>query len=799
MPRGEGTGTLAQKLVREFEAIQRGELPAGYRPYETYGASAKRRSNELLERSKRGRRAPGKEWDLRQFPEDELRLARSDENFAKELLRNYDPSFRDRQPSRQDIDAFERTIDRTLGNRLFPNLRQGEPIPLVDPQRAAQIREGFTARLAENQDLARQAQTLLGQSNRLAPLSTLHTSARDLIQRNNPSESLRLGREEIAAAGRENIPRAIDPYLRQSSQPMREYIRQYEANYQPLIDNFRAEARRDFLENDLPRINTQYASRGAFHGSARERALDKARRDKEERIEREISRLKVQARHEAEKNFHAERGHHLKQAEVAGHAHQAERAGRLQGAEALRANNLSEQAVLHQQAANLSQLGRAEQEQAQRELDVRLQEHEREMQRPYEQQLMKSQIAAGNPQPHFQFSPASTNPPVPNALNAASGLLGQMIGLAGQQQQRAAAGGHIRKGYAGGDSVTRAANQLQQMANHIQETPEEAEMRNSAQAFKNHHTNPMADYLFAAGSHQLANPTESPMKNFGQGAQLGMQAFKQAQASNLTAQEKYNNLMGKINDSKMNMRGFLAKHHNSMLQQEEMMRHHQAQEGESRRAHDIMQEHYRAKDSMGIGRVNQKKSPTEIKLAHDARKDLVRALRMKKELGNLGNLIKQTSSGPIIGGIKSILPKTKTDNKIEVATNKLILDMHQGMKNIPRSEEFLKRLETTKPSRSNHPEANEEALGLMNEGANDMLENSIATLLSSGWTPEKIEKQFKIKVPEHFLEEESEREPEETTTKTNSMINMVDPEGNPLSVPQDQMEEALSMGATIVQ
>lgn len=798
---GERNTSLAARFRTRADQLQN-------RPYVPYGAGARAKAEELLAKSRRGQRTAGQNWDLRQFPDDELRLARTDDNFARDLLRNYDPAFRNRVPTAEDIRAFKLNIDHSAGQRLFGNIQNGQPVPQIDPQRASRIREGFTARIAENQDLARQAQTALHRADRIAPLSPLHETARTLIQGNNPRESINLGRQEIEAAQRTNIPNAMAPYLARASQTPANYMTQYMQRYQPLMRNFEEEAHRDFLEHDMPTINNQFASRGAFYSSAREAALRKAMRDKNEKIIREKRNLTVHAQEQAMRDFNAERGHHLRQAEVAGSAHGAQREANIRAAEALRLNGLSGHEAARQQAADLSNMGNIEQRQEQHQRDVQLQEHEREQRYPQEQAMLEAALLNNVPPGSFQMglSPAGVNPPPPNPLSAMGGAFAQMAGLGMQQQHQPrnfAHGGHVRQGYAQGDSVKRAASQLAEMRNHVQESPEEAEMRQSAQSFKNHNTNPMADYLFALGTHQLGNLQEDPMKTYAQGSNLGMQAYKQAQASNLSAQEKYNNLMDKINQTKMYQHDFISKHHGSMLQHEEMLRHHQAQEGESRRAHDIMSEHYKAKDNASlVGPMNMKLSATERKLANDAKKDLSRSLRMKKELSHLGELSKQTATGPVIGGIKSILPKTKVDNQIEVGTNKLILDMHQGMKNIPRSEEFLKRLETTKLNRSNYPEANEQALNLMNQGADEVMENSISTLLESGWSPEKIEKQFKIKIPPHLLDEGSGEElpqTEEPEQTSQDMVPVIGPDGQEWMIPQENVQAALQAGGQLAQ
>lgn len=794
--------SLAEKLITEFENLQKGQLPVGYRPYETYGAGAKRKAEEKRTQARRHHRKPGQELDLRNFSDDELRLARADQNFARDILQNFDPHFKTRLPSAGDIQNFQQIIDRTRGAQLFPGLKNGDPIPLVVPQLATQIREGFEGRIAENRNLEQQAETLLNQSNRLAPLSPLHETAKSLIQRNNPTESLRLGREEITAAGRQNIPNVIAPYLQRASQPMQEYINQYRANYQPLIDNFRAESRRDFLENDLPRINKQYASRGDFYSSARERALDKARATREDKIREATERMMIHAREQAERNFHAERAHHLSQAQVAGNAGRAEREGRLQGAAELRANNAAEQVLLHQQAVALSNLGSQEQRQAQNELNVRQQEHEKEIQQPFLQQLQKAQIASGNPPPMPQLSAESMNPPPPNPYTIGSGIIGQMVGLTGQQQF--AKGGSVRKGYAAGDSVARAAAQLQQMGNSIQETPEEAEMRGSAQSFKNYRANPMADYLFTVGSHQLANLGGSPMKSFGEGSLLGMQAFKNAQHSNLSAQEKYNNLMSKINQSKMYQREFLSKHHAAMQQQEEMLRHHQAQEGETRRGHDIMQEHYKNKDMASLQKP-VKLSAAERKLQNNARNDLKGSQSLIADLDKMTKLLSESSTGPWIGAGKE---KLGIDDKITKLGNDIVVKAQQNLKGIRGSQYLMELLKSTKPGLTSSKEANNVLIESLRHGAEEAKENSILELLEMGWTPEQIKKKLKVEIPSHLLEESeegnAEKYPEEgvesTQQETPDKIEMIAPDGITKGwVPKDNVKAALEAGGQLVQ
>lgn len=779
---------FTEALKQEFENLQRN------RPYITYGTGAKAAAQQLMQQ---GKRHLGKNWEnLRElFTPDEARLLLDDPEFAKEMLKAYDPSFAHKVPSSQDIRQFRDTI-----NKSFPDLyNKWNPMEDIPPEQSKIIREGATEKRNENLKSLKQAESMMSQASRIAPLNPLHETAKQMLVANNPTKTIDLGRNEIAAASRTNIPHEIKSYLDQASQNPAAFLQQYEVDYRPVLDKFAAEARRNFFKQDMPNINNQFASHGAFHSSARQAALQKAMADREKMITQEAAKLAFHGREEAMKHFNEQRAGHHKAAELTTNAHQAKQHGHLAAADALRVNAAHEQTALQQHAGQLSHLGNVEQRQAQNELDVRMQEHEREMNRPYEQLAQKAAMMHGFPIPQQnQLSPALMNPSPPNPLSMGAGFLGQMAGMMMQpQQQHHAEGGLVRRGYATGDSVAKAAQQLQQMRNGIQDTPEEVEMRESAQNFKNYNANPWADFLFTTGSHILANPGQQPMQAFGEGSLHGMDAFKKAQGANLNARERYSNLMDKINQTKMNQQQFIAQYGLNADQREEMARHHKAMEAESKRAHDIMSSHYNSQNELASSKqIAPKLSITERKLESDAKKDLLRSIRMKKEVGHLGELIKKTSSGPVIGGLKIIAPETKIDNQIRVKTNKLILDMHQGMKNIPRSEEFMKRIESTKPNRSNYQESNEEALNMMNEGANDVMEHSISALLSAGWNPEKIEKQFNIKVPQHFLEGEAEEAEPLQTEDNGEMVSMIDPNGGHLSVPAAEVNEALRLGAT---
>lgn len=191
------------------------------------------------------------------------------------------------------------------------------------------------------------------------------------------------------------------------------------------------------------------------------------------------------------------------------------------------------------------------------------------------------------------------------------------------------------------------------------------------------------------------------------------------------------NLMQQIHASRIKQQEFLAEmdYKNRKLKSDESQ--HYATLGETSRHHRAMEEENVKKSKLG--------SISDRKAEREAIANLRRAKSMKGELSDLEDLLGKTHTGPILGTVKSLpYVKTKRADEIEVTANKLILDMHQGMKNIPRSEEFMKRIESTKPGMKHHAKANKKAIDLMREGASDIEQNSIDTLLALGYSPEKI-------------------------------------------------------------
>jgi hypothetical protein len=643
----------------------------------------------------------------------------------------------------------------------------------------------------------REIRKLLAPEARLAPMNERHKQATRMLEQSFDDDTLELSKEELAKARRHNTLETVRPFVESSLEVPDAYTQKYMNHYKrDVIDALRDESQRSLLEDIIPKINTSYISKGAYHSGARMAAIERATQAKDRSLRNEIARLMHSGYDKAMEHHETDKARRLAAAQVMGHAAQQEReAGRV-GAEQLRTHALTKHGLIHSNASALSQVARAEQEQLQNQLNVEAQEAEKAKEHEWQQLQRRSAISSGLPSPATQSmvgSHVSTTPP--NLYNIVGGLVGTLGGLGQQQQGRPfSKGGLVRKHYANGGNVTPSNTLEDEIRNLIMQK----EMDYRRQLHESHNQNPLATWMTNVSQAMLSNPTGNPLENLGTGTSATLQGFS-------TSREREANLIDKINDSRMQQYKILAdfenrkaqrEHQKNVLESTQNYRDQQLTQKERHHAERMARQSEKINPSSSEVGTNKKVSATEMKLVNDAKKDLLRARRMKKEVNHLGELIKDTSTGPVIGNIKGIIPETKIDNQIRVGTNKIILDLHQGMKNIPRSEEFMKRIESTKPNVKNHPEANQEALNLMLEGANDVEEQSISTLLSSGWSPEKIEHEFGVKVPEHFKEKEGESLEHPSQAEQNpGMVKMIGPDGSIAYVPVHNVEKALSAGA----
>lgn len=480
------------------------------------------------------------------------------------------------------------------------NLRSSE---LKNPESKAEIERNLLSRMQESQNVEEEVERLRDVSKRIAPLTESHEEAKQLLKRGISSPTLATARSKLSDAERMDIPGEIAPYLEAANKPMREYVRQFMVDYRPIIKGYREEAAKDFLEHDIPKINSEFASKGAFFSGARESAINKARADKEKRIERETQKLLVHGHEQARKHFHSHREGTLKSAEIAGNARKAQREGLHHQAAALQANSQAEQAANLANASALSGIGKTQQQQNQNELDVRMAEHQQQQERPFVELSRKHALMQGHQLPAFNFSPIGINPPPPNVFGMGANALGLASGLNKMGYSHEAPfkkGGHVRSKYANGGPIAKHAGEWHQFEKHMEGTPSARvadESMREAQAMRNHRVDPMGAYLMMLTGHQMANPGKPMMQTFGEGTLKGYEAFNSAKAYNAESQKRYINLINAINESRMKGEGLLANYHLKRSDQDETQRYHNMSHAESVRAHNMMYERQKEKQN----------------------------------------------------------------------------------------------------------------------------------------------------------------------------------------------------------
>lgn len=395
----------------------------------------------------------------------------------------------------------------------------------------------------------------------------------------------------------------------------------------------------------------------------------------------------------------------------------------------------------------------------------RLEEMQREAlrQQEYPLEMIERQLGASRGIPTGSYATHQQISQQPNYAAIGAGGIGNMATamMYPQQLQQRKSGGLIQKYAPGGFVLPKVEND-----------PQTQLIEQEAQSLMNEPYNPQQALL-----HGIAKAGDKIAERY-----TGMPGIAGDMAdTHLAHQEAHAvkrarglNLIQQVQASRVKQQNFLAeleyknKHHSETLG--ETSRHNKAMES--------LQESRGGSGSNGPGGG----SITDRKAAREAVAALRRSKSMKRELSTLSELSSKIKTGPVRGLLNSGYLKGEDANKMEVGANKLILDMHQGMKNIPRSEEFMKRIESTKPNVNNYPEANKMALKMMAEGVDDIEQNSIDTLLAAGYTMEDIQN----------IRQDHEESPE--TEISDGMVSVISPEGIPGKLPAHNLEKALARG-----
>lgn len=690
-------------------------------------------------------------------------------NFSKESqeYKNLMSPYKEQRKSIYDLlnpDKFEKQSEKLIESQTKRDL---ENFKNIQKQYLNKTGESLNKRAGVEHEVKK---LMTNNVSRIAPMNEMHAKANRMLEHGFDDDTLDIARKEIDASKNENISRSIQPFIKEAMQGPDQYVDKYRNRYQKnVIQALKDETQENFLENVAPHINMSFTQRGAFHSGARNSALEKAAKAKERNLHREIAKLMSQGEDKAMQYAAEHHKNALSSAEITGNATKAQQEGSRANADLLRQNALSKQALNHTNFTALNQVAHAEQKQKQNEIDTKLAQHYEEQERAWKQLEKENAITRGLPFPQQSFSAQALGQPVPpNPYNAMGGALGAMYGLNRAREAPFAKGGSVRAKYAQGGAVARW-NELEEA---VKPGPHDQDIRMIAQEMRNHRVDPVANWMGHVGNAMLSNSHGNPMQNLGKGSTNASEAMERHQAQALESKMRAANLYDKINDSRMNQHKILAAYETQQQQLAETQRQHQASLAQQHAHHLQNLEVKQAKYGADGTEISKKVTPTDRKTIIEARKGLRSALGMEKKLKELEILGKETTTGPVVGWMKeNLLPATKIDNIRRVITNKLVLDMHQGMKNIPRGKDFMERIDSTKLSLKNHPEANEEALNMMREGAEEIKLNSIHNLLDQGWTPQRIEKEFKIKLPSEFYEENEEHSPETSELPEQSINN----------------------------
>lgn len=219
-------------------------------------------------------------------------------------------------------------------------------------------------------------------------------------------------------------------YIEQGSAQFPDNVDRYMNPYQErVVNDIATLGNRNFMENILPKIESQFIGAGMHGGAQHQQLTERAARDLQESISRQQNQALHQGYQTAGTLFGTDKARQMEAAKLTGDLSEANRLG------------------THSAIQNLMSTGNYQQQQEQRQLDLEKQRFLR--QRDYPDELLARDQAAvtglpyGNVQTQHYQTPAT---PVVNAAGnigaAATQLGGFMMGQGGQRLSR---GGAVRQ------------------------------------------------------------------------------------------------------------------------------------------------------------------------------------------------------------------------------------------------------------------------------------------------------------------------------------------------------------------
>lgn len=666
-------------------------------------------------------------------------------------------------------------------------------------------------KLIERSSIEREVNRLHGQQGRIAPMNEIHERAINMLERSFNDDTMKLASEELREAKRHNELRAVEPLVRSSLEgPSDEYMNKYVNDYtKDMRKALEDESEEEYIKKIAPKVNMSFAQMGAFHSGARAKALKDTLLEHRTKLHREIAHLTGSARDKAMEQHELQKRREQSAAHLLGTTTKSEKESARHQAELLRQHAVTKQGLSQLDVAALGQVAKAKQEQQQHEMDVERQEYEKQLMYPQEQLAREAAFVSGLPSPPMQSisGQLSQAPAPPNLLNLGAGTLATLAAGFGQQYQRPyKEGGSVRKQYAHGGSIgsddigNEIRNIIQQQGNSDKARLDQA---------SNH--NPIQSWLRHVGNEMLSNPSEDPLLSLGRGTAASTEHKE-------VMRERAANLYDKIQATKLNQYQVLAEYEN-MKDQSSLRRENFLEKKK------FLQQQQQQLSNRPVENADNKETPVEFTLGGTefmpvtSKKEKEELLKDKKssesilhELESIRKLSKDyekynehllvSPRTPLIGNISSGIQGTysnitKNKNMRKAAVTKAALDsklekfkinMETKMRKGVLPEGMRQFMEKKEVFPSSH-----EPLDIYNKKLEDLLEETKHVYDAS-----KSSLKYNIHISPYDLENMKHKSSDEKVEK-NGTINMVDPEGNPLIVPKDQINQALSLGATIVQ
>jgi hypothetical protein len=592
----------------------------------------------------------------------------------------------------------------------------------------------------------------------VAPLNMRHAEAEDLVRRAQQGTEAATAAQQRRAQRREEAippsPQILGEWergrqaLAEADAPFQEQIEKHFNPYWQKAYGARRELSDEQWKKIEPRIRASYVSMGAQNSPAMHEAIRTAYTQHQDKLRREEdilqARLYDQARHSAaiqqqhalsRGREHASLGHHQQE--------------QLTREEVLAQQAVAQQAVREQMdVAAMGQLAHQQQVQKQNEMQAQEREFNEETARPL--QLLEAQSAISRGLTPTSLSSVVSIPPAPappSGANVLAGVLGAAQGL----RQAVAKGGRIKSKFAHGGMPS-----WSHLNQQLQEDRYAPQQERIAQDLTDYQFDPVRNLMSRVSPHLMMARQGQGHYAIGHGMAEHFNDQRAAYDKRMLMKEKAANLYHAMNRSLMDQKHFLADYESKKASHAETGRYHDIMAQHHQRAEEENRRHHQAAESFHEQLLNQKSSQIskEDNKAIIQEKDRIRdAIKLQSTLDKLQKLYGRLGTGPNRGALAenkwdttAALSGMGSVDEIAEAralSNKLVTEIHQTMKNIPRAHAFVELIQSAKPNFRNPSPTNLKVIEDLQEGPAMALAHAKAELKDRGMNEEEIDSYIK--------------------------------------------------------